>query len=301
MLRNPIVFLTTLVSFSFLLPSCAAPPPKAIKKNANKSQVKASDVVRKPAQAKPYISPYIARTVDSWTGNDKPNNYQPSKDNSWLQENLSGNDVPFKSIRTEINEGLQTKQLTLADIKKYQVVAENNPQNAESIFRFAYANYMAQKVPSIHVDYVVSSGLFAYAVSPNTYNYTRLRFLIAANANPSLQFRSLGEKLLRKNHKDYDVQYILIRCLEQSKSKVDIDRALLLAKNLIHTYPDKSSAYSGLGGIYFTSWYTSRNPSDGAKAIAAYQQYLRIASNDDAWRPQAHIMINYIKNHSPVK
>ena len=219
----------------------------------------------------------------------------PQQGISWLTDTWSGNDLPFKRSRIEIDKASHSKQLTAAALKTYQALAEKEPENAQAVFNWAYANYIAEKDPAVQGNIVVSSGVFAYAASPKTYNYTRIRFLIATRDKPSPQLYSLGERLLRKNNQDYDVQYSLVQCLALAVSKSEMKRAVLLAKSLIRSYPTKPSAYASLGGIYFNAWYTRRNPLDGVAAVTAYQKYLQFAPANDPWRPQAQIMISYIK------
>lgn len=129
---------------------------------------------------------------------------QPA-DHNWLVENWSGNDTVFAASRERIDQRLQDHSLSAADLKSYKVSVEQTPQNSQAVFDWAYANYVAQKTSLLQGD-IVSIGIFADAPSPKSYNYARLRFLIAARDKPSAQLDRLGERLLRKNNKDFDVQ-----------------------------------------------------------------------------------------------
>ena len=230
-----------------------------------------------------------------------PSILQSEQGGQWLTENLSENDHPFDSLRGQIDKDFQNKKLSVADLNSYQVTAEKDPKNAQAVFKWAYASYVAQKDFSIKENAVASSGIFAYASSPKAYDYTRIRFLIAARDKPSPQLVDLGKRLLQRNNRDYDVQYSLIQCMALSPSELEAQQAILLAKNLVHTYPAKPSAYACLGSIYFNVWYTHQKPIDGDEAVAAYQRYLRLASPDDPWRLQAQTLIHYITAHHSRK
>ena len=102
--------------------------------------------------------------------------------------------------------------------------------------------------------------------------------------------------MLRHTPNDNDVKYYLIQCYEPERSEQEKEKAVTLAQNLVLSAPHRPGVYSALAGIYFRLWMVSHQAEDANKAVSAYQEYLRIAPKNYAWRRQAENIVDYIKS-----
>ncbi|RYZ92627.1 MAG: hypothetical protein EOP06_03705 [Proteobacteria bacterium] len=127
--------------------------------------------------------------------------------------------------------------------------------------------------------------------SPRVYNWTRLRFLVDARNFPDTLLRPVGERLVQRDPKDYEVKYRLIDTFNPGESKAEKKQALIYAHDLIRLNPKRASGYSALGGVYYRDWLLNKNRTDAGNAIAAYQRYLKIAPPNEPFRRQVTLLI----------
>lgn len=217
----------------------------------------------------------------------------------WVAEDWTGDEAPYQKLRTAIDGSKSSGKLTSETIKKYKVLHEKKPNDAVALYGWTYASFQAtQSNPPIPQQQIVAPSAFNEAPSPHTYEYDRLRFLVWAHYTPDARLQGIGERLLRHSPDDEDVKYYLIQCYKPWRSNLEKQKAVSLAQDLIRTVPSRPGSYSALGGVYFNSWMVSHRKEDADKAVSAYQDYLRIAPQNYAWRQRAEEIIQYISSRS---
>lgn len=223
----------------------------------------------------------------------------PASTWAWTAESWTRDDKPYLKIRQNIDKAVAGGQKPDALLTKYQALAQKKPYDPQAQFRWAYAAWQARKaVDSYDQQYRRlwrTQRAFARVPSPHVYEYARLRFLVEAWFRRVPQFKGVGERLAHRNSNDYEVKYYLASILDTSPLAEERERALGYAKDVIRLQPKRPSSYSLLGGVYFSSWLKTKNRSDAEKAIAAYQQYLQLASPNAEWRPQAKRLIQILQ------
>ena len=220
----------------------------------------------------------------------------------WTTEKWTADDKPYVEIRQNIDKAIASGHKPDALLKKYEGMAQKGKLSAQAQFRWAYAAWQARKAVDRYDDQRqrlwIPRRSFTRVASPRCYQYTRLRFLIEAWFLPTPRLKSVGERLVRRAENDYDVKAYMARILRTSTSLEERKKALAYAKDLVRLEPKRPSAYSTLGGVYFTSWLKTKNPDDGDKAVAAYRKYLDLAPRNAEWRPQAERLIHRIELNS---
>jgi tetratricopeptide (TPR) repeat protein len=218
---------------------------------------------------------------------------------SWTMTSWTGDDKPYQKIRTDLEALANGGQLTKSVSQSYQEEATHNPHDAQAVFRATYSFYLGRQLhPPINATKVMSDLIFEAAPSPHTYNYARTRFLNDATYIPKSEYVSLAQRLLKHTPNDYDVEYYLIRCFKPWKSHAEKQEALHYTHDLIKKNPNKPSAYSTLGYVYFSTWMAKHNRSDAKQAITAFQKYLAIAPSNYNFRTVAQNTIEYIKENN---
>lgn len=219
----------------------------------------------------------------------------------WLAEHWTSDDKPYQNIQHEIDKVAQQGQLTVNQIEHYRTQRQSDPQNPRTLFRWVYATYQAQQMhPPVRLTQVPEPGAFQYVVSPQCYQYTRLRFLTNAEYAPEPQLVTVAKRLLQHEPDDYDVQYYLVKCYKPWMSDKQKHDALMYAQDLIQKMPNKPSARAALGDIYHACWVVKRDVEDGQKAVAAYQEYLKLAPENYAGRAQVQKLIRRIQTYKAV-
>lgn len=216
----------------------------------------------------------------------------------WMDEKWNGDEANYQKLHVAIERNKKAGKLTSDIIEKYRLLHEKKPTDPIDLYQWVYASFEAtQSNPPVFQAQLVSPGAFEEAPSPHTYEYDRLRFLVAVHSSAHAHFQTVGERLLRHTPDDNDVKYYLIQCYRPEHSEQEKQKAISLAQELIRSAPHRPGSYSALGGIYFRSWMMNRQTEDANKAISAYQEYLHIAPQKYAWRRQAENIIDYIKSH----
>lgn len=210
---------------------------------------------------------------------------------AWAKEPWTGDDAPYQRIQQDDDASLAEDQSVSSLLEQASVSARQNPTDPQAQFRWSY---LAQQVilaqpPSYDPDEANEAigMVLARADYPKTYRYARLRFLVTRE-EPDLT--ALGERLLQRDPNDAPVKYRLSEDYsalfsERSQQTHEVDpklkqRALSLAEQLIAANPSNFHYHGALAAVYASSWTDHKNPEDAVKAIAAYQEFLRLASPD---------------------
>ena len=217
---------------------------------------------------------------------------------AWTTEKWTGDDRPYQAIRADIDSLAAAHKITAALLEQYKQKAAPQYANPQAVFRWAYAGYQMQKAhPLIYTPYSVGGDYFYLVPSPHTYNYARLRFLSSAADPGGPELAALGKRLLQRDPNDRDVRYCLVRCYRPGLSEKEKQEALTMAQDYMRRYPGTPAAYSTLADVYFSAWLVKRNPADGQKAVAAFQEYLRLGPPTAEWRAQIQNTIRVIQEN----
>jgi hypothetical protein len=219
----------------------------------------------------------------------------------WTKEAWTGDDKPFIAIRNDIDTAVvhaPTGKLS-ALVHKYEAVALKKPADAKAQFAWGYAAVRARKAGYDFSDRQWGVPLnisfnLAEVPSPRSYQYNRLRFLVALWWREFPQLKGLGFRLLRRNAQDYDVKYYLTRILSSGNDS-EQQKAIGYAQDLVRMQPKRPSAYEALGSACWLAFRGTDNRAIADKSIAAYRKYLQLIPANDKSRPQVESLIKVIQ------
>ena len=217
---------------------------------------------------------------------------------AWTSEQWKGNDQPFIQIRAAVDQLFAAKKGIDTALQDYQRRAQQKPSDPQAQFRWGYLAYKIADTSDYNsgektLDQVRDA--LADAPAPNTYNYSRLRFLTEAYMLPFPKLKGLGKRLLQQKPDDADVKYYQATILGQSPNADEKRQAIAYARNLTSGTSKHLSAYTLLGSIYYMSWRRSHSKADADDGIAAYQQYLNLAPPDHKFRSLASHFIQIME------
>ena len=227
---------------------------------------------------------------------------------AWANEPWTGDDAPYRRIQQEVDASLAGYQSVSSLLEKSSVSARQNPTDPQAQFRWGYL--VSQVILAQPRSYEPSEAnvaivrVLARADYPRTYRYARLRFLVTRQAE---DLTALGERLLQRDPNDAPVKDRLSEDYsalfsERSQQTHEVDpklkqRALSLVKQLIAASPSNPDYHCALAAVYVSSFSDRKNPEDAAKALAAYQDYLKRASPDDYFRQQCQSIIAMLQGY----
>lgn len=222
----------------------------------------------------------------------------------WASEPWTGDDTPYQNIERDTDKALASTWSVGNLLEQASVLAQQKPTDPQAQFQWSYMARQVVLAEPKSYDYGSSlraiSVVLAHADSPKTYSYARLRFLLERQ-NPALT--EVGERLLQRDSNDVSVKYHLSQyysALFSERSQLNRDhavdpqlkqRALTLAEQIIAANPSDPDYRTALAAVYVSSFADKKNPQDASNAIAAYQQYLKLAPADDSFRPRCSAII----------
>lgn len=229
--------------------------------------------------------------------NNVPPSFMERTKWDWTNDKWTGDERPYVIARRQIDQAYAEGKSPELLIQKYREATEKGPRihAASTLFydplacyRWAYAVWktITSKSPlreqGRHMSGVAEA--LASASSPHTYEYTRLRFFLAAWYIPSYRLKNVGLRLLKHSPSDLDVKYQMVNVVSSSVTPENNRLAFTYARELVHLRPQRPSSYAALGGAYDDSWEFLGNSADAPKAIAAYQHCLAMMPPDTSWR-----------------
>jgi tetratricopeptide (TPR) repeat protein len=230
----------------------------------------------------PILPPAIKRmqAPNFWKGQREE--FKALTNDTWADEQWTGNDEPYITVRTQIEQAFDRNAQPKAVVTQYEESAKREPNNPLSQFGWAYAVRLATKSPSFLVDntsdLLTSVNIaLAEAPSPHTYNYDRLRYLIWlqwGNGAASHFLKNMAYRLLQRNPKDFPVLQGLASIYTQNEDKGAQKTGFSLIQKLIRNYPSKPEVYDMLGGWYYTQYMFYHNPKNYHLAMSNYQKAL---------------------------
>lgn len=217
---------------------------------------------------------------------------------TWTKERWDGDETPYKKARLEIDRAVQEGRDLDALIEKYKAAARENATDPLPQFRWGYTAYQSAAKAGSDAAEKLQGVEFALkmANSPHTYEYARLRFLVAARSTPFHLLKGVGERLLSRNAKDNEVRFYLISVLDPGFYPTEKSLALELVEEQIRAQPKRPSSYSSKANVYLSLWSKSKSSSDADNAISAYRQFLQLAPQGHPHRKQAIAWIKFLES-----
>ena len=231
----------------------------------------------------------------------------------WTTQAWVGNDLPYQSIRTQIDQAIAQGSDPQRLLALQMDIARQYPNNPQAQFAWGYAAFVStSQLGSSHKRQkvlAIPSGAMANLPATDSYNYTRLRFLLThlvpyANAVQSRSnqrlLEALGQRLLQHDTNDDATRYKLVQVEIAILGWKPFDplvraRALKHAQELVQAKPD-TMAYQVLpGDINTACWAQTNDPNDARAGIASYQAFLKVAPANDEFRPTAKELIGVMQ------
>jgi hypothetical protein len=224
---------------------------------------------------------------------------RPNARLAWIDEAWAGGDAPYERIRAEIDALGQQGKLDVALVEQYEADWTADKKNPESAFRWGYAAYRRrQAVPHVRLKHGPADGIFELAASPHCYEFSRLRFIYSIkngrHEKHRAEFKRLAERLLKRKPDDRDVKYFAIDAVDVNVP-VERERAVGWAQQLIRETPERPNPHLALAGIYYRVWWQTEDTAAGQKAIAGFEEYLRLAGPDAPDRKRLEAIIRVVK------
>lgn len=225
----------------------------------------------------------------------------------WMYSDWSKDGAEFKAARLALDASttIQTSEDQLRTlVDKFQQQVDANPKDQLKQFKLIYLCYRAAVVlPSCGSKQLRRVRGLLEQQEYQTFEQARLRFVIEARDFPSLKLIFIGKRLLKAQPDDYDVKFYLVNVLDPSRSEQEAAEALIYSEELINAFPLRPSAHSALGGTLYKTWLRTQNKATADRSIAAYEQYLKLAPENDSFREQAQKLMAIMQRtvHSPTK
>ncbi len=213
---------------------------------------------------------------------DLPTNFRLPSFN-WVEEDWTASDKPYLAIRARIDA--QVKPLKKDDVKLralldlYAKNARSKKTDSQAQFAWAYAVFQAREnglsIPSgFGIPREISFAMAA-PQSPHSYQYARMRFIMASWWQEMPQLVPLARRLLKRNPQDWYVQYHAVSNLF-GRPNGEAQEALAIAQNMVKRYPKSANAQGRLATAYWGLFMVNRRKEDGDKAIVAMQRQMQL-------------------------
>jgi hypothetical protein len=214
---------------------------------------------------------------------------------AWTHVPLTGDNKAFAKARKQIDTAVSQGRDPEVLLEKYRTAGELSPGDPLVLFRWAYAAYItATRQTTTPEVFQCIKGLSdpRYAVAPvPSYDFNRVRFLIASLTAPNPALADLGRRLLAINQDDDAVEYALAGILLDTFNPPKTVEALGLAQDLINQEANRAEPYALVGEIYYLRWKAHHRPKDAQQASAAYQQYVQLAPDTDGFKKKAASLV----------
>jgi|GEM_PF-2536498 len=232
----------------------------------------------------------------------------------WMREEIqrpgSVANLPFISIRKQIDSLKSDPQNLFAALAHYKKQARESPKDAQAQFRWAYSAFLASdyqatpppRTPKLLDDIYLSLG---EAPNPHSFEYTRIHFLVGylnSVESGSEALKQYGIKFLNlANPDDFDLRYMAISSYANTlgmKHQQPIDKCLNLATALQKDFPERYITWDLLGRLYSDKFFFVKDPQYADKSIHCYQQIIHMAPEQSRqWQVYAKRQISLTKRY----
>lgn len=224
----------------------------------------------------------------------------------WTKDSLDGEDASFRQIRQQIDSQV-SKGVNASDLaKRYKVIAQQNPSDAEVMFSWAYAAYIASDHWNRNVRATKEfCGIYEWMgkpKNPKSFEYARLRLFMSRFSEQWISYGNyadLARHLLSKgSKKDFDLRYFAINAIASnigSKTPELIDEVFELVLQLRKDFPKRPETLYLLGGIYSSRFAVSKRDQLANFAIQHTHEYLATKPNNSAMVRSAKSRIKLVE------
>jgi hypothetical protein len=220
----------------------------------------------------------------------------------WIKEKWTSNDKPYLALRTlidkEVNARKNRPDRLQVLVKQYENHAKKRPTKAQDQFAWAYSAYQASANGMlIRGGWGTPRDLslaLSQPKSPQSYQFARLRFLIAGWWRPIQELIPLSERLLQRNPKDYETKFYVVKVLSTG-SQTQVRRAVRLAEEMVSERPNKRNSHAALADARWCLFLKTRKKEDGKAAIVAGETYLSMLPKDAPSRAECEDIIRSIR------
>ncbi len=189
---------------------------------------------------------------------------------SWMTESWNGNESIYKNLRQQVeNEIYQNKNSDAVrkSVAYYQRLAKLDRDNPQTQFCEAVALHIALnlKISGLSQNHLNNIATKIRQIkSPQTYEWTRIRYLIEKHINIYAKYKEVGERLLKRNRNDYDVKIVHLYSLDMRKVE-DRQPAIQYGNELVQTAPRNPRSHGALGDVYRGIWVSNNIDRSGPK------------------------------------
>lgn len=216
----------------------------------------------------------------------------------WMREAWTGDESLYRELRASVYQASRSGRAPSYWITQYATAAQQKPTDPASQFAWAYAIYRAhyRDAPLARAsEYSQAVQVLANVNSPHTYEFTRLRFILASSSGGNIYpLKLVGERLMRRVPSDAEVKSRMIDVLDDGLSDADKQQALLYAKQIIQSDPISTYGYGALAWTHYVIFLKSHKLEDGNNAVSACQQCLQRMAKDDPARPSTERFLRLI-------
>jgi len=238
---------------------------------------------KRPLQSAPMPSSMGSTKLTHKEWSDRKKISDALSNNAWLNERWTGNDAPYAALRAQVERAFDT-MTPQALVAQYAPAAKARPNDPIAQFAWGYAvhkaitsaNYTVQNADDVRFAAEVA---LAETPFPQTYNFARLRFLIALQSPAGGGYHTLigtAKRLLQKDANDFPVMMGLIALNSQNSDSAAQKAAYALIQKAIKQYPNKPQVYDMLGGWYYAQYILYHHPRDYHLSLDNYQRAMNM-------------------------
>ena len=214
---------------------------------------------------------------------------------AWMQEKWTGNNLPYRKARQELDSVLNANKNRPLLIQKVREQYNRKPNEALALFRWAYVAFWSPSTVKKPERYDILRA-FDRIASPHVYDYTRIHFLLESDTVPDPKLKAAGARLTEHDLTDRLNFLYQATMLSYSDSLDDRKLAVEYADGLCAESPENPMRVSAAGSCYSCLWLKTKKPADAVKAITYYQKFLKIASPTDEFIPIAKACIKEMQD-----
>lgn len=224
----------------------------------------------------------------------------------WSKETWAGDDTVFTQDRKLISGELQG--LTPEDAAKYcfaKRAAYATAKDGRTLFDWALSVDLVQDQSLAAFDKLggqldEAAPIVEAFPSPNSYQFSRARFVLEARVQPAEILYAAGQRLLQKDPEDYAVMEGLVRCTDP-KSAEQLSTARKYLTTLAAQFP-QSDSMAYLTADFYTGWYfLSRKPDLKAVAEKSNERALILLKDDATRLGRIKLNIDLVKKTASAK
>ena len=234
------------------------------------------------AKALPYYKPSASENVSS----------------QWTTGQWTADDKAYIITRKQIYQMAKSGQGMPALYQIYKAKVGKKPYDYALVFTLACIASQAESQSASFArngDNVYVFNCMANLPSNNSYEFTRMHFLMATPGYPSYKWKSVSLRLLKRDPQDYRVQLRCLQLLDPGQSRNDKPLGIYLVEQLKR----EDAAYQGIHAIesdfYMKCFFATRSQQDADAFISSTRKYTAPMATNDPDRIHSEQVIALVK------